>query len=459
MTIAEAVVALREGRVTSEELVSRSLEAVERRNPLLNAFITVVPELALKRARKLDQRRRASEFCGPLCGIPVALKDNFRTRGIRTTCGSTIFANYIPDFDSAVTEKLEAAGAVIVGKTGLHEFAYGITSGNPHFGAVRNPWNPDCIPGGSSGGSGAAVASGMVFAAMGSDTGGSIRIPAAFCGCVGLKPTSGRVSRYGVMPLDFSLDHMGPLTRSVRDAAIILDATAGHDPRDDSSSRHPVEDYAPPPDPSLHGVRVGWPENFFFDRLGRGIETAMASVRRAAESLGAEILPVRVPDVAAINIVGRVILMSEASALLEAYASRREEFGEDVRLLFEQGRLLSATDYINAQRLRRKMQREFAGLWREIDCLFTPATAIAAPRIGATTVEIEGAEEDTRMAATRFARSFNVLGYPAISIPCGLTSAHLPVGLQIVAKPFAEARLIAVAAAMETALGLGELLT
>src|SRR6185295_5723721 len=202
---------------------------------------------------------------GLLHGVPVAVKDVFETRGVRTTCGSVIFMHHVPKRDAAVVEHLASAGAVLVGKTGMHELAYGITSNNPHFGTIRNPWNPERIPGGSSGGSGSAVASGMVFMAMGSDTGGSIRIPAAFCGTVGLKPTSGRVSRYGVMPLDFSFDHMGPLTNSVRDAALVLEAIAGYDPRDDTSSARPVDAYTPPKNAAIPGLRIGWPENFFFD--------------------------------------------------------------------------------------------------------------------------------------------------------------------------------------------------
>jgi aspartyl-tRNA(Asn)/glutamyl-tRNA(Gln) amidotransferase subunit A len=298
----------------------------------------------------------------------------------------------------------------------------------------------------------------MVFAAMGSDTGGSIRIPASYCGVVGLKPTSGRVSRYGVMPLDFSLDHMGPLTRSVRDAALILNVIAGYDERDDSSSHRPVEDYLPPGGVSFDGARIGIPENFFFERIDPEVEESVRSAVREAQRLGAEIVPVRVPDIAAINVVGRVILMCEASALLEPYldadSGRRGDFGADVLLLLDQGRLLAATDYVNAQRLRRQMQRDFAAVWKRVDCLFTPATPITAPPIGAPTVRIQGSEEDTRIASTRLARSLNVLGVPALSMPCGFSATGMPIGLQIVAPAFAEARLLRIAAAMEDALAL-----
>lgn len=455
MTITEASRALKNREVSSVELVRLSLDSVERLNPKLNAFITVTAKSALRQAEEMDRLLASGDPCGPLCGIPIALKDVFCTRGIRTTCGSRIFADHVPDYDSAVTEKLTAAGAILIGKTGLHEFAYGITSNNPHFGTIRNPWDPERIPGGSSGGSGAAVASRMVFAAMGTDTGGSIHIPAAYCGTVGLKPTSGRVSRFGVMPLDFSLDHVGPLTRSVGDAALILNVIAGYDQRDDTSSLHPVEDYTPPANGSLRGVRVGWPENFFLERVDPEVESAVRHAATVVTDLGADVIPVQLPDIANINLVGRIILMSEASALLERFLDRREEFGDDVRLLLQQGCLLPATYYINAQRLRRRMQREFASLWNRVDCLFTPSTPLTAPIITETSVAIAGEPEDVRMASTRFARAFNVLGLPAISIPCGISRAGMPIGLQIITKAFAEKPLLRIACALEEALGFG----
>jgi aspartyl-tRNA(Asn)/glutamyl-tRNA(Gln) amidotransferase subunit A len=329
--------------------------------------------------------------------------------------------------------------------------AYGITSNNPHFGAVRNPWDTDRIPGGSSGGSGAAVAAGLVFMAMGSDTGGSIRIPASFCGTAGLKPTSGRVSRYGVLPLDFSLDHMGPLCRSVRDAAVTLNAIAGHDPRDDSSSRQPVKDYLPPAEVRLDGVRIGLPENFYFDRLDPAADKAVRAMARVAESLGARVEPVRVADIAALNAVGRVILLAEASALMERHLARRQDFGADILALFDQGRLIPATDYVNAQRLRRRMIAEFRRVWERVDCLFTAATPTGAPRIGQTTLEFSGVAEDVRLATTRLVRGINVLGEPALAMPCGFDAAGMPLGLQIVGRPLQEDLVLRVGAALEDA--------
>ncbi len=453
MTISETARALRERSISATELVDAALLQVEVRNPQLNALITVCSDAARKRARDIDNKRMRGNPCGPLCGIPIALKDVFCTKGVRTTCGSRIFADYVPEFDSAVAARLEDAGAILIGKTGMHELAYGITSENPHFGTVQNPAAPGRIAGGSSGGSASAVASEMVMAAMGTDTGGSIRIPASYCGIVGLKPTSGRVSRYGVLPLDFSLDHMGPLTRSVRDAAILLNTIAGHDDRDDTSSRSPVVDFEPPPEPSLRGARIGWPENFFLERVDPEVAAATHRAVKLAEAAGAIIVPTRVPDIAAINTVGRTILLCEASAVFgRDLANRPEVFGEDVRLLLEQGALLPATAYINAQRLRRRMQTEFSRLWTAIDVLLTPTTPTAAPPLATPSVLIGGEMEDARSASTRFTRSFNVLGIPAISIPCGFTSDHFPIGLQLCAPAFEEKQLLEIACALEVKL-------
>ncbi|MGC9970356.1 MAG: amidase [Bryobacteraceae bacterium] len=454
MTILEAAAALRSRKISSAELVSESLARIARLDPKLNAFITVLKESAPRAARQADEELARGIDRGPLHGIPVAVKDVFCTKGVRTTCGSGIFENHVPGHDAAVVEKLAEAGAVLVGKTNLHELAYGVTSTNPHFGAVRNPWDLERIPGGSSGGSAAAVASGMVFMALGSDTGGSIRIPASYCGAVGLKPTYGRVSRYGVMPLDFTLDHMGPIARSVRDAAAGLNAIAGFDPRDESSSRLPTEDYVPPEQVSLAGLRIGLPEGYYFDRVEETVARAVHRATELARSLGARIVPVRLPAIDAINTVGRLILQAEASAVMAPYLAERGKFGADVLALFDQGRFLPATDYLNAQRLRRLMRREFAAVWREADCLFTPTTPGAAPRIGETTIEIGGETEDLRLAATRFVRAFNVLGVPAVSVPCGFDPRGLPLGLQIAAPAFQEARLLRIAVKLEQAMDI-----
>jgi aspartyl-tRNA(Asn)/glutamyl-tRNA(Gln) amidotransferase subunit A len=447
MTIQEAGRLLRTGRVSAHELTRAALDAVARLNPQLNAFLTVTEELALRQAERADAELARGIDHGPLHGIPLALKDVFCTRGIRTTAGARALANHVPDYDAAVTESLERAGAVLVGKTGMHEFAYGITSNNPHFGAIRNPWDPSCIPGGSSGGSGAAVAAGLVFAAMGSDTGGSIRVPASFCGCFGLKPTSGRVSRYGVLPLDFTLDHIGPLARSARDAGLVLNAIAGRDPRDPTSSRRPVADACPPDKVSIAGLRIGLPENYFFDRAQAGVKEAVERAASVAAGLGAVVERVRTPDMEALTAVHRMILLPEASAVIGKFP--RQDLGDDVRALCDQGCLVPAVDYLDAQRLRRLFRAEFARLYQSIDVLFTPATLFTAPPIGHNTVLVNGVEEDVRLMTTATVRAINLLGYPALSMPCGVDGRPMPIGLQIIGRPFEEPCVLRVAAALE----------
>ena len=449
MSIGEAAAGLRARRFSAVDLATAAISRIDRLNPTLRAFITVTAEQALEQARQADRELAMGQDRGPFHGVPVALKDLFYTKGVPTTAGSKVYQNFLPEYNATVVEKLLAAGAVLLGKLNMHEFAYGITSANPHFGAVHNPWSPRHSPGGSSGGSAAAVATHMVFMAMGTDTGGSIRIPASFCGTVGLKPTYGRVSRFGVLPLGFSQDHMGPLTRSVRDAALALNAIAGHDPRDPTSSRRPVVDYVPGEDCSIRGVRIGFPDSFFFERLHEDVESAVRGAIARAQSLGAVIKPVRLPDMDALNAVARIVLLSEASSVAEPFMEDRGQFGPDVLALLDQGRLVPATDYINAQRLRRKMRREFEQVWQEVDCLIAPATPTPAPRIGDATIRLGGRDEDVRLASTRLVRCFNALGFPALSLPCGLSASGLPLGMQIVGPAFEEALLLRIGAALE----------
>jgi aspartyl-tRNA(Asn)/glutamyl-tRNA(Gln) amidotransferase subunit A len=441
MTIDEAARKLRAREISATELAHESIARIRSEQPRLNAFITITDEIALEQAKQADDDFAQGIDRGPLQGIPYALKDLFDTRGVRTTGGAKIFADRVPGRDCAVYEKLRAAGAVLMGKTGLHELAYGVTSNNPHFGAVRNPHDPSRIPGGSSGGSGAAVAAGMVFFAMGSDTGGSIRIPAAYCGCVGLKPTYGSVSRFGTMPLGVNLDHMGPMTRSAHDAALVMNAIAGYDPRDDSSARESAGEFTRP-NFTMKGIRIGLPENFYNERVVPEVADAFARAVQRAEAAGAKLVPIRVPDPAAINAAGRVILLAEVSALMEPYRDRRGDFGADVQILLDQGRLLSATDYVNAQRLRRRMQREWSRLWESVDVIFTPAAPILAPVIGHSEVLWGEEAEDVRLATTRLVRAINVLGLPAASIP--IHSNSLPVGLQIIGAPFQDSLVLGV---------------
>jgi aspartyl-tRNA(Asn)/glutamyl-tRNA(Gln) amidotransferase subunit A len=436
MTILEAAQALRSRKISSLELTKQCLEQIGKLNPELNAFITITADSALARAQELDRELAQGTDRGPLHGIPIAHKDLIWTKGIRTTSGSKILADFVPDQDASVVQKLAEAGTVMLGKTGLHELAYGITSDNPHFGSIRNPRDPDRSPGGSSGGSGVAAAAGMAFLATGTDTGGSIRVPASFCGVVGLKPTYGLIDRTGIQPLGLSLDHVGPLARTVGDARLALDAMS------QPAQRKPAP-------ASLSEIRVGLPETFYFDLVSPEVKAAVHGAAERAEKLGARVSPIRVPDVEALNIAGQIILLSEAAAVHQAQKHRRADFGADVLALLDQGSFVPAADYVNAQRLRKQLTLQFHALFRNIDCLLTPTTPITAPRIGQTEIILEGARHDTRILTTRCARGVNVIGFPALSIPCGTTSDGLPIGLQLIARPWEENLLFLLGEALE----------
>ena len=440
--IAEIGVALRGRAVSCTGLAREALRRAERHSDL-NAFITLLPEQAIARAEQLDDELSMGEYRGPLHGIPIVLKDLVCTKGVRTTAGSPIFANYVPNETADVAMRLENAGAVVIGKTGLHELAYGITSTNPHFGAIRNPWDTERIPGGSSGGTGAAVAVGICPAGIGTDTGGSIRIPASFCGVVGFKPTYGVVSTRGVLPLGFSLDHVGPIAVNVRDAALTMAACV---------DKTQAGEYSIPSQPSMKGIRIGRPGQFYFEKLEPGVRDAIEGVFRTAQGLGATVATVNVPDIDAFNTVALTILLGEAAAALEPHLERRGDFGPDVRLLLDQGRLLPASKYVNAQRLRRVFCKQFAAVWESCDLLLLPTTPTTAPKIGQSTVSLGGGEEDVRLLTTRCVRAINALGWPALSMPCGI-SEGLPASVQIVGPPFSDGAVLRAGAVLEDGLG------
>ncbi len=439
MTIQQAGADLRAGKISSLTLTRQCLDRIDKLNGKLNAFITVTREAAEKRASEMDAELTHGIDRGPLHGIPIAYKDLVFTKGVRTTAGSKIYADFVPDHDAKIVEQLSAAGAVSVGKTGLHEFAYGITSTNPHYGAVRNPWDAEAVPGGSSGGSGAAVVAGMAFMAIGTDTGGSIRIPAAFCGCVGLKPTFGRVSKEGVFPLGFTLDHIGPLAMSVRDCALTFEAISA------------AKNVTPGADPSVQGMRIGIPEKGFFDRAWPEVKDSVKALANKARAMGATIVAVALPDLDQLNSVARLLLLAEATAAHSANLHRRDMFGGDVLALLDQGRLIGAADYVNAQRLRKKMTAAFNAVWKQADCLIVPGTPTAAPKIGQNSIEIEGVADDVRLVTTRLMRGINALGWPALSLPSGFAHNGLPIGVQILGRANAEKTILELGAALEDA--------
>jgi len=432
-------------RASSVELVRACLDRITRHDRELGAFITLTSDSALDEARRADADLANGVDRGPLHGIPVALKDLYDTAGVRTTGGSRIFAERVPERDSAVVEKLRTAGAVFLGKLNLHEWALGVTNQNPHFGAACNPWDTSRIPGGSSGGSAIAVASGFGYASPGSDTGGSIRIPAALCGVAGLKPTYGRVSLRGVIPLAWTLDHAGPLARTVADLALTLNAIAGHDPLDPSSVDVSTEDYTAGIEDGTPGVRVVVPTNYFFDEVDPEVDAAVREAAGVLVSLGASVTEATLPRVDLLA-AQRAILLTDAAAYhREHLRERAADIGADVLSRLRTGQTFTGMDYAQARRDRDELRREWLGVLREHDVILSPTTLIAAPpRDG----------QDAVAAAQRLTANtlpFNLTGLPAISVPCGFTRSGLPIGLQLAAGPWRERLLLGVARAYEHA--------
>jgi aspartyl-tRNA(Asn)/glutamyl-tRNA(Gln) amidotransferase subunit A len=450
MTVRETARLLRSGKLSCVELIQQTVADIKTRD-VFRSLITLTEEDALKEAAERDKELAAGIDRGPLHGIPTAHKDIIYTRGVRTTGGSLIFRDFVPEFDATAVQKLNGAGAISIGKTNLHELAYGITSKNPHYGYVLNPRDPDRIPGGSSGGSAALVAAGFLPFCLGTDTGGSIRIPASYCGITGLKPTYGRVSRHGVLPLAFSLDHVGPLGSCVEDCALAMNVIAGPDPLDASCAPFPPPDFNLPPLSDFTGVRIGIPKNFYFDCVDNEVAAAVNRSISEMERRGASLSEVLLPDMHEANAAARVVQLSEVSSLYARYTDSTL-FGGDVWALIQQGNMIAAHEYINAQRIRTLFRRDFNALWQKIDILAGPTTPVAAPRIDEATVQIGPQEENTRMASTRLVRATNFLGDPALSMPCGKTRTGLPIGLQLIGGTFTEPMLLRIARMLETAL-------
>ena len=382
--------------------------------------------------------------------MPVGLKDLIHTRGIRTTFGSKITRDFVPDADAEVVKNLLESGAVLVGKTALHEFAYGISNHNPHFGPTRNPWDLARVSGGSSGGSAVAVAGGLCYGALGTDTGGSIRIPASFCGIAGLKPTLGRVSLRNIQPLGYTLDHCGPMARTVVDAGLVYQVIAGYDPADEFSVDRPLGEIALRK--SLAGIRIGIPENFFFEDVQPDVERAVKRAIEVMQGLGADTVPVRLPFLPQMVEVARELLLIEAYAVHSGhFRDRPNDLGEDLKALFEKGRKLTAERYVQTQRLRHSLRREMERVFDDVNVIVTPATPLTAFPIGDTRVTLSGTEYDARAASTRFLRCFDASGHPALAVPCGTDRQGLSIGLQIVGRLWDEAAVLQAGYAYEQA--------
>ncbi|MDJ0895083.1 MAG: amidase [Alphaproteobacteria bacterium] len=428
-TISELSALIRRREVSARDIMESCLAQIEQKNSRLNAFVLVDQDGALAAAAAADEALAHGTWYGPLHGIPLAVKDNYWTAGLATTACSQVLADNVTAVDATAVARLRSAGAIIVGKTNMHEWAYGGTNEVSAFGPARNPWNPDHIPGGSSGGSGAALAARLVPAALGSDTGGSVRIPASACGVSGLKPTYGRVSRHGVLPLSWSLDVAGPMARSARDLALLFSAMAGPDPLDETTLEEPITPFSPASATTLRGLRVAVPHGPGFETasdVARCVEAALNSLRDD----GAELIDATLPGIEHAFAAWNAIMFAEATAFHQPYlANSHAAYSSSVRVQLEAGRLISATDYLKAQQYRVALNREVAAILAKADVIGLPTLPVTATRIGQERVAIEAREVTPQDAMTYVTWLANMSGLPAVSVPCGFGDDGLPVGL------------------------------
>ena len=453
LTISELAPKIQAKEVSPVELTEAALARAERLQSSLNTFITITYDQARRQAKEQEAALMRGEYRGPLHGIPIGIKDNIDTAGIRTTVGSKALANQVPDEDALVVTKCKEAGAIILGKENLEEFAAGSTSNNLHYGAVHNPWNLDHIPGGSSGGGGANVAARVTFASLGTDLGGSVRGPANFCGIVGLKQTYGRVSQRGLQVTSFNGDHIGPMVRSARDCALLLQVIAGYDPLDPSTVPVPVPDYSELLGTGLKGLKIGVPSNYYFDPVDPETEAALRQAIAALAELGAEVREVSLPSMkyaGALRIPG----MADGLVAHEPHIEQhREDYGPTVLYRTLAGQFILGRDYSKAMKVQRIIKEEYAQVFQEVDVLATPSSPIAAWRIDQNTVTIGGQDYPARGPGSgmtsRCTSPCNATGLPAMSIPCGFTQAGLPIGLQLIGRPFEEQVLLQVAHSYE----------
>jgi aspartyl-tRNA(Asn)/glutamyl-tRNA(Gln) amidotransferase subunit A len=431
--------------LTARQVCDEALQRAGRLQERFHPFIRLTPDLAVRQAEQVDRMVGQGKRL-PLAGVPFGVKDLFDVQGVPTTCGSRALAGRIAEADAECVRRLVSAGAVCLGKLNMHECAFGFTGENPHYGDCRNPWNPDRIAGGSSSGSAVAVALDICPLAIGSDTGGSIRQPAALCGITGLKPTYGRVSRVGGIPLSWSMDHVGPMVRTAQEAAVVLGVLAGHDPHDPACSERPVPDYAALLDRPLDGVRLGVPRPWFFDRLEPDVAAAMEAALGQLKALGCRVSDMQLPRLEEVVGAHRAIIFSEAASYYQPLVARhQEQFGASIRPLLQVGNFLPAVDYIKAQRVRREVRAAWARLFGDFDCFVTPSAPLAATRFGQRSAMLGGREVPLVRAYLDLTLPFNLSGHPALSVPCGFTADGLPIGMQLVGRPFDEGLILSVA--------------
>ncbi len=438
--------------VSPLEVVQAHLERVAALDGTIESYITVMGDSARAAARAAEARVNARQTLGPLHGVPVGLKDLYCTKGVKTTGGSRILGDWVPTEDATVVTRLAAAGGIMLGKLNMHEFAYGPEGLNVHYGTPWNPWDRTThrICGGSSSGSGAAVAAGLCPGALGSDTGGSIRIPSSLCGLTGLKPTYGRVSRAGVLPLAWSLDHVGPMCRSAADCALMLGAMAGYDPRDPSTSVLPVPDYAAALTGQVKGLRIGLLNRFFLESAGAPQRQAIAQAVKTLEGLGASVREITLEQMRYAGAASAAVITAESYAYHEPWLrTRAAEYGPDVRERLLVGAFVSGAEYLKGQRVRRLIRDEVDRALGELDVLIAPTLPIAAVPVGAQEVDINGKPHPVRPSLVRYTRPFNVSGHPVASVPCGFTADGLPIGMQVIGRSFDEATVLRLADAYQ----------
>lgn len=450
LTLADAAALIRAGRLSAREATQACLDRIAAWQPKINAFIAIEPEAALAAADAADAALARGEVAGPVHGVPLAHKDMFYDEGRVVTCGSKIRRDFVAPTTSTALARINAAGAVRLGSLNMAEFAYNPTGHNVHFGAARNPWNPDHVTGGSSSGSGAAVAARLTFAALGSDTGGSIRTPAHFCGVTGLKTTVGLVSRAGAMPLSQSLDTIGPMARTAEDCAILLALMAGADPRDPTAATAAVPDYPAAVAGGLEGLTIGVPTAFYVDDLdaevARVLDETVATLARA----GARMVPVTLPDQMQLSAASQIILNAEAATHHAHWLKTRgDDYGPQLRARLENGFAIPAVTYLEALRWRGTALSAHMAATQGIDAVIAPATPTPAPTIAETDVGAAPGAEAMIQRITRFTRPVNYLGLPALCLPCGFSAMGLPIGMQLFGRPFSEAMLIRIGAGFQ----------
>jgi aspartyl-tRNA(Asn)/glutamyl-tRNA(Gln) amidotransferase subunit A len=444
-TFREIAEDVQSGKRSARDIAEAALARAEKFQDRYRAFTKITPEIALRGAATVEQRIKNGDKL-PLAGVPFAVKDLFDLEGVPTTYGSQVFANRIAKSNATAVQKLVDAGAVCLGKLNLHECAFGFTGENPTFGNARNPWDPSRIAGGSSSGSAIAVALGICPLTLGSDTGGSIRHPSALCGVTGLKPTYGRVSRAGGLPLSWTMDHVGPITRTTADAALVLKLLAGPDPADETASRRPVSDYPSELSARIRGLRIGIMHRWFFEALDAEVAAAVSLALEKLVALGARQVEVDLPLLEEALGAHRAILFPEASSFHRTLLQERaEDYADDIRPLLLAGLFLPAVDYLSALRARRIIRREWAKVFDGIDVLVTPTTPVTATKFGDVTADVPGGPKPLVRAYLDLTLPFNLTGYPAISVPCGFSKAGLPIGMQLVSRPFTESTLLRVA--------------